>query len=187
MSQVSQFSDIYSSSAYEVDTTDNLQFPFSEDGQLYTPDPLGSQQTLSSVPDPDFLRPPPPPPIPDTLQLVGPDRTKGYILYSNMSKDDFVTWWLRTDFGKGRRNHWDSIHQSDCWKHFEQVADKKTGKPAVMCNQCGKILDHPANGRTGTSSMNKHIRGVNCRRAASKKPNIKHLMANAVCLILLST
>ena len=39
----------------------------------------------------------------------------------------------------------------------------------------GSVLDHPGGGRGGTSSMNKHIEGVNCRKAA-RKPEIKQMM-----------
>jgi hypothetical protein len=174
MSQASQFSEVYLSSIYEGDPIDNLQFCF--------PNASESRQTLNSIPDSDFLRPPSPPLIPDTLTRVGPDRAKSFVLYSDMTKDAFVTWWLRTDYGNKKRCHWDGRHQADCWQSFEQVADARTGKPGVMCKSCNKILDHPANGHFGTSSMNKHIKGVNCRRAATRRPNIKQILEHAVCL-----
>lgn len=84
-----------------------------------------------------------------------------------------------------KRINWDTKHQSDCWKQFDQVADAKTGKPAVMCNQCIAALDHPVNCLHGTSSMNKHIKGVNCRKAA-RKPNIKQALDHVVYLIIYS-
>lgn len=155
--------------------------------QLFTPgESSGSQvtgqQTIISESDSVFVRPQIPLPIPDTLQHVGPTKTKGYILYTDMSKAAFVEWWLQTDFGKKKQIHWDGRHQANCWQHFQQVADGKTGRPGVMCKQCGKILDYPANGHTGTSSMNKHSKGVNCRKSLTTRPNIKQLMENAVCL-----
>jgi hypothetical protein len=97
-----------------------------------------------------------------------------------MSKDEFVAWWLLTDFGKKKRVHWDSRHQANYWKQFEQVTHGKTGKPGVICVKCNAVLDHPSNGHYGTSSMNKYIKGVNCQRSASKKPNIKQLMQHIV-------
>jgi hypothetical protein len=175
MSQLSEFSDLYSS-IYEEDQC--LHLP--NDAQLFTPESSGSQQAAASVSNSVFVRPQPLPPIPDILQRVGPTKTKGYILYTDMSKEAFVEWWLQTDFGKKKRIHWDGRHQAECWQHFEQIADGKTGRPGVMCKQCSKVLDHPANGHTGTSSMNKHIKGVNCRKSLTKRPNIKQLIENAV-------
>lgn len=183
MSQMSQFSDIYSSSVHEGDNSDNLlNFP-SDDPQLFTPEASFSRQTVESVYDSDFIRPPQPPVIPDTLQRVGPHRRKAYILYSEMSKDDFVSWWLKTDFGRKQRMRWDGKHQSDSWKHFSQVADVKTGEPKVMCNRCSKILDHPQSSRHGTSTMNKHLSGINCRNSVSRaatQPGIQRLMRDTV-------
>ncbi|QRD84328.1 hypothetical protein F9C07_2070776, partial [Aspergillus flavus] len=59
--------------------------------------------TLPSISKSNFIQPPPSPPIPKTLQRVGLDRTKVYILYSNISKNKFVAWWLRIDFGRKKR------------------------------------------------------------------------------------
>lgn len=182
-SQISQFSDVYSSSLYEGDHPDNLAYLPSHDQQIFPPDLSCSQQTLNAASDSDFLRPSQPPPIPDTLQCVGPDRRKVYVLYSDMSKEDFVSWWLKTDFGRKKRMRWDSRHQSDCWKYFDQVAHITTGEPKVICNRCAKVLDHPQHSRHGTSTMNKHIQGVTCRNAtnnAAKQPKIKQLMQDAV-------
>jgi hypothetical protein len=53
-----------------------------------------------------------------------------------------------------------------------------------MCHQCRKVLDHPGWAHSGTSSMNKHYNGINCRKAVSaagKKPNIKLALEHAVC------
>lgn len=116
---------------------------------------------------------------------MGPDRTKSYILYSEMSKDAFVAWWLETDFGKKKRIHWDGRRHAKCWEQFEQVAHGKTGKLGVMCTHCRAVLDHPAAGHTGTSSMNKHINGPGCRKSTGKKTNILASMQRAVCDMIL--
>jgi hypothetical protein len=178
---MAQFSDIHSSSAYEGDPLDTLHFSFSNETQSRTPDPSGSQRTLDLGSDSSFLTPLPIPSIPDTLTRVGPGRTKPFILYSDMSKDEFVAWWLNTEFGKKKKINWSYQHTASCWSQFDQVADGKTGKPGAMCNQCHKVLEHPANCRSGTSSLNKHIAGPTCRKSSSKKPNIKQLLAKAVC------
>lgn len=54
-----------------------------------------------------------------------------------------------------------------------------------MCQQCQKVLDHPGWVHSGTTSMNKHYNGVNCRKnalAKGQKPNIKLALEHAVCL-----
>lgn len=76
MSLPSEVSDIYSSSIYEGEPC----LYFSEDTQLFTPGSSESEQTLHSASDSVFVRPQPPPSIPDTLQRVGPTKTKGYVL-----------------------------------------------------------------------------------------------------------
>jgi hypothetical protein len=152
---------------------------------LYTPDPSCSQQTIFSPSDTDFAWPGPLLPIPESLERVGPDRTKAYILYSEMSKDAFVAWWLETDFGKKKCIHWDGRHHAKCWEQFEQVAHGKTGKPGVMCTHYRAVLDHPASGHTGTSSMNKHINGPGCRKSTGRTTNILASMQRAVCEIVL--
>jgi hypothetical protein len=164
MTQMSQLSDAYASSTYEIDLLDNLSLPAPEDS---TTDLSYSQQTLASGPysSPSRLQPPS---FPNILQRVGPDQRKPFFLYSDMSKDQFVAWWLTTDFGKRKRVHWDGRHSSPCWEYFDQVADMTTGEPKVMCNRCAAILEHPQNSRHGTSTMNKHTTGINCRRSASK-------------------
>ncbi|EED14180.1 conserved hypothetical protein [Talaromyces stipitatus ATCC 10500] len=176
---MAQFSDIYSSSAYEGDTLDPFYFSFSNETQSSTPDPTGSQGTLDSGSDSGFLTPLPILSIPDILTRVGPGRTKTFVLYSDMSKDEFVAWWLNTEFGKKKKINWSYQHIASCWSQFDQVADGKTGKPGAMCNQCFKVLEHPAYCRSGTSSLNKHISGPTCRKSSSKKPNIKQLLAKA--------
>ncbi|KAJ5681614.1 uncharacterized protein N7477_001554, partial [Penicillium maclennaniae] len=136
MSQISQFSDIYSSSIYD-----------------------GDPHTLESALNPDFLTPITPPLIPASLQRVGPSRSLAYILYSEMSKDDF--------------------------EQFNQVANAKTGKLGVKCRQCQKVLNHPASGRYGTIALNRHLASLTCRKSTSQKANIKGLLINISSVTLL--
>lgn len=180
MSQISQFSDIYSSSIYDGDPVDAL-LSFSND-QFPTPDISGSQHTLESASNSDFLTPITPPLIPSSLQRIGPGRSPAFILYSEMSKDDFVVWWLETEFGKRKRLNWGGNRTAACWEQFDQVANAKTGKPGVKCRQCQKVLDHPASGRYGTTALNRHLAGPTCRKSTSQKANIKGLLANTVCI-----
>jgi hypothetical protein len=180
MSQVSQFSDIYSSSMYDGDPVDAL-LSFSND-QFQTADISGSQHTLESASNSDFLTPIIPPLIPSSLQRVGPGRSPAFILYAEMSKDDFVVWWLETEFGKRKRLNWGGSRTAACWEQFDQVANAKTGKPGVKCRQCQKVLDHPASGRYGTTALNRHLAGPTCRKSTSQKADIKGLLANAVCI-----
>lgn len=182
MSQRSLFSDLQSSLYDDDSQLDNTSFDFTNDllvPQLQTPEPTGSQ---SSLPPSDFARPSLPPPVPDNLQRVGPDRIKQYVLWTMEDNTDFTAWWIHTHFGKQKKVKWDGKHSAECWGKFDQVADIRNGKPCVMCRNCNRVLDHPGAGRGGTSSMNKHIEGVNCRNA-SRRPNIKKAMEHAVRLL----
>lgn len=70
------------SSACEGDTSDPFYSCFPNNSQLYTPEPSGSQEAL--VANSDFSQTLlSPPPIPNFLQHVGPDRHKGYVLYTH--------------------------------------------------------------------------------------------------------
>lgn len=192
MSQSHQ-SDSLSSSIYESNI-DNIAYLPSDTLQILTSDLCGSQQTFDSF-DSESLRPGHPPLIPSSLTRVGPDRRKAYVLYDEMVYTDWVDWWLQTDFGKQSKIRWDSKHQSDVWKEFHQVANGSDGAPKVMCKRCGQILEHPqtlcqgTNMRHGTSTMNKHLKGVNCRKAirnSARKSDITRFMRATVSSILLS-
>lgn len=65
--------------------------------------------------DASFLRPAVPPTVPSILKRVGPDRRKAYILYNEMAHNEFVEWWLQTDYGTRSKINWDSNHLSDVW------------------------------------------------------------------------
>jgi hypothetical protein len=86
-----------------------------------------------------------------------------------MVNNEFVEWWLKTEFGSRiNRNLFEDkrgARTAECWKHFHQVAAISDGEPRVMCKICDHTLLHPADGHRGTSSMNKHYQGsVNCRK-----------------------
>lgn len=170
---MSQSSDIFLPSAYDAPPSDFLEYVAdSTPAQLFSPVTSGSQQTLYE-----------PPNASECLKRVCPDRIRTYILYSSEMSDEFVNWWLQTDYGRKKRMTWDG-KRAECWEHFDQVALDKSGKPGVMCQQCQKVLDHPGWAHSGTTSMNKHYNGVTCRKAASakgQKPNIKLALEHAVC------
>lgn len=176
-----QLSDPFSSPAYEAVPSDHLEYiadtpPF----QLYSPVPSRSPQTLDTS---DALSGPLK--APNCLHRICPDRIRTFILYPLEMGNEFVNWWLQTDFGKKKRLAWDGKRDAECWKHYDQVALEKDGKPGVMCHQCRKVLDHPGWAHSGTTSMNKHYNGVNCRKvvnATGKKPNIKLALEHAVCM-----
>lgn len=188
MSEISQISDAYPSSLYGADAIDNLACLQSDDQQIFTPDLSYGQQSFNSVSDSDFLRPllPLAPPVPSSLQCVSPDRKKTYVVYSNMTKNEFVAWWLKTNFGRKKKMRWDTKHQADVWNQFDQVANSTNGEPKVFCKKCAKVLDHPQTNKHGTSSMNKHIQGVQCRNSisrAGRKTDIMQFMQDAVSII----
>lgn len=182
---MSPLSDLHSSSLYDGDALDPLSSLQSDSADLFTSEPSASQQTITSGSDPDFIHPPSAPP---TLKRVGPSRIKTWILYSDMSKDAFIEWWLQTmhgsECGDKKSFNWDRTRQlSDVWNHFDQVAHHTTGLPKVMCRRCGKTLDHPGYTSHGTNSMGRHWKGEKCRKAtsnAAKQLNIRQLIQDAV-------
>jgi hypothetical protein len=114
-SQHSQFSDVYASSLYDADTTDSLQIVQSDD---FIPDISFGQQSFdsvtSSVADSDYVQSLAfPLLVPTSLQRVCPDRINTYVIYSEMAKDDFVSWWLQTDYGRKKQIRWNARQQSD--------------------------------------------------------------------------
>jgi hypothetical protein len=130
--------------------------------------------TFEPCSEPDFLRLVDPPLIPDSLLRVGPNRRKEYLLYDNMAHDDWVQWWIETDFGRKSKVVWDLNRSSDLWQEYNQVASIKDGMPKVMCKRCGTILEHPMNslptkGYQGTSTIKKHLGTANCIRAGQGK------------------
>ena len=65
------------------------------------------------------------------------------------------------------------------------MANTKDGKPGVMCKQCRKVLNYLAAAYTGTLSMNKYRKGINCARYALGRPNIRNLLEKAVYYIFI--
>ncbi|RJE18368.1 hypothetical protein PHISCL_09299 [Aspergillus sclerotialis] len=98
-----------------------------------------------------------------------------------MTKNDFVRWWLQTDFGQKKPIRWDSRHQSEIWTHFDQVATAKDGTPKVMCKRCKRVFDHLQFGN-GTSAMLKYMKGRGCQKGA-KTPDIREFTRTAVSKI----
>ena len=182
-SQTSQFSDHYPSSIFGDNPVEPLSF-LPSDG----PFNLDERSTPISASDANFTQPAIPTLIPETLQRVGPTRRKIYVLWTEMANDDFIIWWLQTEFGSQMKgNIFDVKHQSECWDHFEQVAAPQDGTPKVMCKTCNHILAHPADRHRGTTHMNKHYtQGVNCRKLVPRSQNIRQMILDGVWRTLIS-
>jgi hypothetical protein len=166
---MSQLSDIYPSLFYEVDPLDNTSCFSLDNLQVFTFDILSSsQQIITPTINTSFLLSHT---IPESLQRVGPHRTKEWILYSEMNKDDFVTWWVGTQAGTLKKKiRWNGEgHLLDIWKDFNQVAYHLTGEAKIMCQQCGKILEHPNHQSTRTKSLRRHILRTTCQKSGGAK------------------
>ncbi|KAJ6001218.1 hypothetical protein N7481_001627 [Penicillium waksmanii] len=176
-SQDSQFSDNYSSSIFEDNPLDNLTFLSSDGLQPFNPDTLYGQSTPDSTPNLGFARPALPPSIPETLEHVGPQKKKIYVLWTDMVNDEFVAWWLKTEYGSQTKRN---IFESRLLGAFSPGSCYSGWIPAkVMCRTCDHILSHPADRHRGTSSMNKHYsQGVNCRKLAPRSQDIRRLIRN---------
>jgi hypothetical protein len=171
---MSQFSDSFTPSLYGSDNIDTFT-NIPQDS--LTPNLSHSQQSFNSDNDYSTFRTPAPPPHP-SLQRVGPDRKKSYVLYTMMSKTEFVEWWLRTEYGAKKRIRWDSNRRSSSmWDSFDQVAQASDGKAKLMCKKCGGILDHPHNNEHGTSTMARHLKGSQCRGISANHTKQKGIMS----------
>lgn len=174
---MSQASNVYPSSVIEGVRIDELQYLIPDDTTFTSP-LLSSQPTFDTT----LNTPRRAPLVPESLTRIRPDRVNEFLLYEDKMSKEFVTWWLQTDFGRNKRINWDGKHHASCWESFEQVANAKDGKPSVICTRCRKVLDHPATGNIGTSSMNKHLKGPQCQKGTGK-PSIHKLLVQAVRII----
>lgn len=138
-----------------------------------------SEPTESQLTEPDTTQPL----LPLSIQRIG-DRLKEWALWTEMTKTEFIEWWLTTQYGtkpEAKRIHWDKKGRlSDIWTHFDQIANIYSGKPKIVCKRCGIILEHPV--LNGTSGMHRHWKNGQCQRK-SKQTNIQHLMQKGVCLL----
>jgi hypothetical protein len=92
-----------------------------------------------------------------------------------MSHNDWVEWWLQTDYRSKSKIGWDSNHLSSVWKHYVQVAYSIDGTAKVMCKHYSTILKHPytikkdiygKEGRHGTTTMIRHLKTSTCQKAS---------------------
>ncbi|KAI1829204.1 hypothetical protein DTO027I6_9899 [Penicillium roqueforti] len=96
---------------------------------LFPSDLESSQQTIESTPASELLHPM----ISSSLERFGND----WIVYSEMSKEDFIFWWLQTIPGnellERNKSFWDrSRSHSEAWNSFKQVAHTVTGDPKIF-------------------------------------------------------
>jgi hypothetical protein len=130
----------------------------------------------------NFTRPTIPILVPDTLERVGPFGKKKYILWTEMVNEDFVAWWLKTEFGSAiKRNIFEHKRQASVWDHFHQVAAIHDGSPKVMWKSCDHVIAHPADRHRGTSTMNKHyLQAAACQKGKRSSQDIRKLISNVV-------
>jgi hypothetical protein len=57
-----------------------------------------------------------------------------------MVKDEYLKWWLQTDYGRKKFVRWDSRHQAEVWKHFDQVAKLSDGIPRSCASDARHLL-----------------------------------------------
>ena len=132
---------------------------------LFHSDLHSSQQTIESTPASEPVYPM----MSSSLERFGND----WIVYSEMSKEDFIFWWLQTIHGNELRERnksfWDrSRSHSEAWNSFKQVAHTVTGDPKIVCQKCGQLLDHPSRKLNGTTPMARHLRGEKCQRLSNR-------------------
>jgi hypothetical protein len=125
-----------------------------------------------------------PPPLPPSIQRIG-DRTKQWALWTEMTKTEFIKWWLTTQYAtkpEAKRVHWDRKRlSSSVWPYFDQVANIQTGQPKVRCKQCGLLFGHPST--HGTNTLKRHYEQGRCQKNQGKQINIQQSIQNMVCLL----
>jgi hypothetical protein len=111
---------------------------------------------------------------PTKLTRFAPDG-RDWVLYDTAQENDFLSWWLQTDYGQqlstnGRSKvRWSAgSRSSEVWKHFDQVAELRSGRPKVICRSCLTSLNHPHHKFHGTSAMGKHLKSKIYRRSKRK-------------------
>ncbi|KAG2001440.1 hypothetical protein GB937_010174 [Aspergillus fischeri] len=82
-----------------------------------------------------------------------------------MSKTEFVEWWLKIE------------RSSSMWDSFNQITQASDGKAKLICKKCGGILDHPHNNEHGTSTMARHLKGLQCRNFSANHTKQKGIMS----------
>ncbi|KAI3095274.1 hypothetical protein CBS147333_9810 [Penicillium roqueforti] len=111
------------------------------------------------------------------LTRFAPDR-RDWVLFDTAQENEFLSWWLETDYGQqltknGKYKFRWSVESrsSKVWKHFDQVAELRSGRPKVVCRSCLTPLNHPHHPHHkshGTSTMGKHLKSNSCRRSVEK-------------------
>lgn len=106
--------------------------------------------------------------LPPSIRRVG-DRRKEWALWTEMTKTEFIEWWLTTQYATDMSNpgqiNWDGTGQSSkAWEFFDQVAYITSGQPKVLCRRCGDVLQHPW--RHGLSGMGRHLKKDICKEKA---------------------
>lgn len=158
---MSQQSHLYPSSAYGYEDSE-LGFPpstetsFSQLNPIFFPEPflLTSKAPLS-------------------LKRAGFGGSSPFVLYPEMDNTQFIEWWLTTQYGDPKRMEpkkpldWARKRTSKHWKDFVQVAHEDTGRPKILCQRCGTILDHPnwnpSGPPSGTSCLQRHLNSHTCQ------------------------
>jgi hypothetical protein len=150
---------------------------------------MSSSQLSSRVPESDpfvFSRSSPirSPTPSNILERIGSEAQ--YFKWSIKVHDDFIKWWISTpwvieasqgDSGNIQRKiGWNShIRKSPAWAPYYQAANASTGMPIVICQTCFIALQHPNIKSSGTSSLSKHTKSVQCQKSRkSQVPGLRH-------------
>jgi hypothetical protein len=111
-------------------------------------------------------------------------RDQQWALWTEMTKADFIEWWLTTQYGMAKPDqiHWDKKGlKSNIWPYFDQIAHIETGKPKVICKGCNLIFSHPT--IHGTKALKRHHEQGRCHKAQGRQGNIRQSLQNQVCLL----
>jgi hypothetical protein len=93
----------------------------------------------------------------------------------------FLDWWLGTEWvvqhasntnDWSKKLNWESVSKkSSSWKQFYQGANRFTGEPVVICQQCEAKLSHPNTKGSGTTALRKHTSSSLCLKGSKSRNN----------------
>ncbi|KAG0156345.1 hypothetical protein PDIDSM_3523 [Penicillium digitatum] len=66
-----------------------------------------------------------------------------------MSHNDFVDWWLETDYGRKSKLKWDSNRHTEIWNSYHQVAQGIDGAPKHRQSAVSWHINHPETSENG--------------------------------------
>lgn len=97
------------------------------------------------------------------------------VLWDSERRDVFQSWYTTTPYyayvqspnsDPKYKSPWDntSARRSDLWKHFDEGAETRQGRPKVICKLCGQVMAHPSYQGGTTTNLFRHLKSDTCKK-----------------------